>query len=206
MSRNGNVRNGTFLEVVVVNNDKERPSHNGILMGTELFTWRRTSRRVCVNGADQGTLRAIRTPAYNSPPPRGYANSAVKDLDSIDLRGNVLGDTQHTSIPTPELFTTQVSVRTDLLLDQDYHHDFVQNNLSDPRARGMVRSLGRDDGCQCRSDIRCQYRNALEQLDFEIGRDHGSIRRQLYRDYCDFDISSVVVHRLCDTHRGAVET
>ena len=34
------------------------------------------------------------TPAYNGPPPRGYANSPVKDLDSIDLRCNVLGDKQ----------------------------------------------------------------------------------------------------------------
>lgn len=50
---------------------------------------------VFVNGVDQGTFRGIRQPAYNGPPPRGYANSPVKDLNSIDMRCNVLGDNQN---------------------------------------------------------------------------------------------------------------
>ena len=47
---------------------------------------------VWVNGVDQGTGVGIRHPAYNGPPPKGYANSPVKDLDSIDMRCNVMGD------------------------------------------------------------------------------------------------------------------
>jgi cellulase len=50
---------------------------------------------VYVNGVDQGTSRGIRTPAYNGPPGKGgYNNSPVKDLNSIDLRCNVMGDIQ----------------------------------------------------------------------------------------------------------------
>ena len=45
-----------------------------------------------MNGVDQGTGVGIRTPAYNGPPPKGYANSPVKDLNSIDMRCNVMGD------------------------------------------------------------------------------------------------------------------
>ena len=56
-----------------------------------LLTYR---QGVFVNGVDQGTFRGIRTPPYNAAPPRGYANSPVKDLDSIDMRCNVMGDKQ----------------------------------------------------------------------------------------------------------------
>ena len=68
-----------------------------------------------LNGVDQGTFRGIRTPAYNGPPPRGYANSPVKDLDSIDMRCNVLGD-------IPVLDTINVRPGDNLTLD--WHHDF----------------------------------------------------------------------------------
>ncbi|KAK0717308.1 glycosyl hydrolase family 61-domain-containing protein [Lasiosphaeria miniovina] len=73
---------------------------------------------VFVNGVDQGTYRAIRTPAYNNPPPRGYANSPVKDLDSIDMRCNVLGDKQ---VP----YTIKVAPGDNLTFD--WHH----NNRTD---------------------------------------------------------------------------
>lgn len=46
-----------------------------------------------MNGVDQGTFNGVRVPAFNGPPPSGYANSPVKDLESIDLRCNVMGDT-----------------------------------------------------------------------------------------------------------------
>jgi cellulase len=54
-----------------------------------------TSQGVYVNGVDQGTSKGIRTPAYNGPPGKGgYNNGPVKDLGSIDLRCNVMGDIQ----------------------------------------------------------------------------------------------------------------
>jgi lytic cellulose monooxygenase (C1-hydroxylating) len=49
---------------------------------------------VYVNGVDQGTFKGIRTPPYNGPSPKGYANSPVKNLTSIDMRCNVMGDHQ----------------------------------------------------------------------------------------------------------------
>ncbi|OCL02584.1 lytic polysaccharide monooxygenase [Glonium stellatum] len=50
---------------------------------------------VFVNGVDQGTFRGIRLPAYNGAPNAGgYANSPVKNLTSIDMRCNVMGDIQ----------------------------------------------------------------------------------------------------------------
>ena len=50
---------------------------------------------VFVNGVDQGTGKGIRTPAYNGAPNAGgYNNSPVKNLTSIDMRCNVLGDIQ----------------------------------------------------------------------------------------------------------------
>ncbi|KAK0612535.1 glycosyl hydrolase family 61-domain-containing protein [Bombardia bombarda] len=83
---------------------------------------------VFVNGVDQGTFRAIRTPAYNGPPPRGYANSPVKDLSSIDLRCNVLGDRQvpHTIKVAPGdnlTFDWHHNNRTaaDDVIDQSHH-------------------------------------------------------------------------------------
>ena len=69
---------------------------------------------VFLNGVDQGTFQGIRTPAHNGPPPRGYANSPVKDLDSIDMRCNVLGDR-----PVPH--TIRVAPGDHLTLD--WHHD-----------------------------------------------------------------------------------
>ncbi|CAK7200886.1 hypothetical protein SEUCBS139899_003585 [Sporothrix eucalyptigena] len=69
---------------------------------------------VFVNGVDQGTFRAIRTPAYNGPSPHGYANSPVKNLTSIDLRCNVLGDKQAD-------YTIQVRPGDNLTFD--WHHD-----------------------------------------------------------------------------------
>ena len=50
---------------------------------------------VYVNGVDQGTGKGIRTPAYNGAPGKGgYNNGPVKDLTSIDMRCNVMGDIQ----------------------------------------------------------------------------------------------------------------
>ncbi|KAK3372067.1 endoglucanase B [Podospora didyma] len=69
---------------------------------------------VFVNGVDQGTFRGVRTPAYNGPPPRGYANSPVKDLNSIDMRCNVLGDKQ---VP----YTIEVAPGDNLTFD--WHHN-----------------------------------------------------------------------------------
>ncbi|KAJ9160527.1 Endoglucanase B [Coniochaeta hoffmannii] len=69
---------------------------------------------VFVNGVDQGTFRGIRTPAYNGAPPSGYANSPVKDLNSIDMRCNVLGDKQNP-------YTIQVEPGDNLTFD--WHHD-----------------------------------------------------------------------------------
>ncbi|KAF2184265.1 lytic polysaccharide monooxygenase [Zopfia rhizophila CBS 207.26] len=53
-----------------------------------------TSIGVYVNGVDQELFEGVRTPAYNGPPGSGYSNSPVKDLNSIDLRCNVMGDKQ----------------------------------------------------------------------------------------------------------------
>ncbi|KAF1960331.1 endoglucanase B [Byssothecium circinans] len=71
---------------------------------------------VFVNGVDQGTFRGIRTPAYNGGPHAGgYANSPVKDLRSIDLRCNVLGDIQAAD-------TIKVAPGDNLTFD--WHHDY----------------------------------------------------------------------------------
>ncbi|EAT87832.2 hypothetical protein SNOG_05441 [Parastagonospora nodorum SN15] len=57
------------------------------------FIW--AMQGVYVNGIDQGTGKGIRTPAYNGAPGKGgYNNGPVKDLTSIDLRCNVMGDIQ----------------------------------------------------------------------------------------------------------------
>ncbi|KAI6080462.1 hypothetical protein F4821DRAFT_276023 [Hypoxylon rubiginosum] len=69
---------------------------------------------VYVNGVDTGTFEGIRTPAYNGPAPYGYANGPVKDIDSIDMRCNVLGDHQ---VP----HTIQVKPGDNLTMD--WHHD-----------------------------------------------------------------------------------
>ncbi|KAK3695655.1 endoglucanase B [Podospora appendiculata] len=79
------------------------------LVRSHCFIW-----GVYLNGVDQGTYHAIRTPAYNGPPPRGYANSPVKDLNSIDLRCNVLGDKQNP-------YTIKVQPGDNLTFD--WHHN-----------------------------------------------------------------------------------
>jgi hypothetical protein len=54
-----------------------------------------TRQGVYVNGIDQGTFKGVRVPAYNGAPGKGgYNNGPVKDLSSIDLRCNVMGDIQ----------------------------------------------------------------------------------------------------------------
>ncbi|KDQ50379.1 glycoside hydrolase family 61 protein [Jaapia argillacea MUCL 33604] len=47
---------------------------------------------VWLNGVDQGSGVGIRKPAYNGPPSTGFNNGPVRDLNSIDMRCNVLGD------------------------------------------------------------------------------------------------------------------
>ncbi|KAK3342113.1 endoglucanase B [Lasiosphaeria hispida] len=79
------------------------------LVQAHTFIW-----GVWVNGVDQGTGRGIRAPAYNGPPPRGYANSPVKDLTSIDMRCNVLGDKQNP-------YTIKVQPGDNLTFD--WHHN-----------------------------------------------------------------------------------
>jgi lytic cellulose monooxygenase (C1-hydroxylating) len=79
------------------------------------------SKGVFVNGVDQGLNKGIRTPAYNNGPPAGYANSPVKDLNSIDMRCNVLGDKQNA-------FTIPVHPGDNLTLD--WHHDY-RNDTDD---------------------------------------------------------------------------
>ncbi|KAA8619466.1 Glycoside hydrolase family 61 protein [Pyrenophora tritici-repentis] len=61
------------------------------------------------------TFRGIRIPAYNGPFGRGgYNNSPVKDLASIDMRCNVLGDLQAHD-------TIKVNPGDNLTLD--WHHE-----------------------------------------------------------------------------------
>ncbi|KIJ64230.1 carbohydrate-binding module family 1 protein [Hydnomerulius pinastri MD-312] len=69
---------------------------------------------VWVNGVDQGTGNGIRMPGYNGPPGIGYANSPVRDLNSIDLRCNVLGD-----IPNP----TTIPVAPGDIVTLEWHHN-----------------------------------------------------------------------------------
>ncbi|KAF2690879.1 lytic polysaccharide monooxygenase [Lentithecium fluviatile CBS 122367] len=77
---------------------------------------------VFVNGVDQGLFKGVRTPAYNNGPGAGgYANSPVKDLDSIDLRCNVLGDIQ-----APDT----IKVKPGDHLTLDWHHDW-RNDTDD---------------------------------------------------------------------------
>ncbi|KAH9881197.1 hypothetical protein J1614_001692 [Plenodomus biglobosus] len=77
---------------------------------------------VYVNGVDQGTFKGIRIPAYNGQHGKGgYNNGPVKDLDSIDLRCNVLGDIQAHD-------TIKVAPGDNLTFD--WHHDF-RNDTDD---------------------------------------------------------------------------
>ncbi|KAF1964943.1 endoglucanase B [Bimuria novae-zelandiae CBS 107.79] len=71
---------------------------------------------VFVNGIDQGLFKGIRTPPYNGGPNAGgYANSPIKDIDSIDLRCNVMGDIQ-----APDTIKVQPGDN----LTFDWHHDY----------------------------------------------------------------------------------
>jgi len=79
---------------------------------------------VFVNGVDQGTFRGIRQPAYNGPPPRGYANSPVKDLNSIDMRCNVLGDNQNP-------YTIKVQPGDNLTFDWKHNNRTSQDDIID---------------------------------------------------------------------------
>ncbi|OAK96061.1 endoglucanase B [Phaeosphaeriaceae sp. SRC1lsM3a] len=78
---------------------------------------------VYVNGVDQGTSKGIRTPAYNNGPGKagGYNNGPVKDLTSIDLRCNVMGDIQAAD-------TIKVAPGDNLTFD--WHHDY-RNDTDD---------------------------------------------------------------------------
>ncbi|KAH7125287.1 endoglucanase B [Dendryphion nanum] len=70
---------------------------------------------VFVNGVDQGTFKGIRIPAYNGGPGLGgYNNSPVKNLTSLDLRCNVMGDVQ-----APDTIKVVPGDR----LTFDWHHD-----------------------------------------------------------------------------------
>ncbi|KAF2013686.1 lytic polysaccharide monooxygenase [Aaosphaeria arxii CBS 175.79] len=70
---------------------------------------------VFVNGVDQGSFKGIRIPAYNGAPGQGgYNNSPVKNLTSIDLRCNVMGDVQAAD-------TIKVAPGDNLTFD--WHHD-----------------------------------------------------------------------------------
>ncbi|KAK4224913.1 family 61 putative glycoside hydrolase, partial [Podospora fimiseda] len=79
---------------------------------------------VFVNGVDQGTFNGIRTPAYNGPPPRGYSNSPVKDLNSIDMRCNVLGDKQ---VP----HTIRVAPGDNITLDWHHNNRTIADDVID---------------------------------------------------------------------------
>ncbi|KAK0749073.1 glycoside hydrolase [Schizothecium vesticola] len=79
------------------------------LVSAHTFIW-----GVWVNGVDQGTNVGIRSPAYNGAPPRGYNNSPVKNLTSIDLRCNVLGEN-----PNPHT----IKVKPGDNLTFDWHHN-----------------------------------------------------------------------------------
>ncbi|THH01982.1 hypothetical protein EW026_g815 [Hermanssonia centrifuga] len=78
---------------------------------------------VWVNGVDQGSGVGIREPAYNDPPTNdsssGYNNSPVRDLESIDMRCNVLGD-----IPDPNT----IQVQPNDIVTFEWHH---QDRTSD---------------------------------------------------------------------------
>ncbi|KAF8649571.1 hypothetical protein AX16_005733 [Volvariella volvacea WC 439] len=80
------------------------------------FVW-----SVWVNGVDQGTGFGIREPAYIGPPLHngahgqgsGFRTSPVRDLNSIDMRCNVLGD-----IPDPDT----IQVKPGDIVTFEWHH------------------------------------------------------------------------------------
>ena len=71
------------------------------MIGIDQSTKLTDHQGVFVNGVDQGLFKGIRTPAFNGAPNGGgYSNSPVKNLTSIDMPCNVLGD-----IPAPDTIT-----------------------------------------------------------------------------------------------------
>ncbi|KDQ21541.1 glycoside hydrolase family 61 protein [Botryobasidium botryosum FD-172 SS1] len=83
---------------------------------------------VWVNGVDQGTGVGIREPAYNGPPlsgsnpfgqGSGFSNGPVRDINSIDLRCNVLGD-----IPDPNT----IKVKPGDVVTAEWHHETRANS------------------------------------------------------------------------------
>ncbi|KAF1940799.1 endoglucanase B [Clathrospora elynae] len=77
---------------------------------------------VFVNSVDQGTNKGVRIPAYNGQNGKGgYNNSPVKDLDSIDMRCNVMGDVQAHD-------TIRVAPGDNLTFD--WHHE-IRNDTDD---------------------------------------------------------------------------
>ncbi|EMD97722.1 glycoside hydrolase family 61 protein [Bipolaris maydis ATCC 48331] len=75
---------------------------------------------VFVNGVDQGTFTGIRIPGYNGQNGKGgYNNSPVKDLSSIDMRCNVMGDVQAHD-------TIKVAPGDNLTFD--WHHELRNNS------------------------------------------------------------------------------
>lgn len=78
-----------------------------------------------VNGVDQGTGKGIRTPAYNGAPGKGgYNNGPVKDLTSIDMRCNVMGDFQASE-------TIKVMPGDNLTFDWYALHHSCQTNVDE---------------------------------------------------------------------------
>lgn len=86
---------------------------------------------VWVNGVDQGTFRGSRVPAYNGPPPRGYANSPVKDVNSIDIRCNVMGDHQNP-------YTIKVQPGDNLTLDWKHNNRTNADDIIDFSHHGPI--------------------------------------------------------------------
>ncbi|KAL6707188.1 hypothetical protein ACN47E_004735 [Coniothyrium glycines] len=77
---------------------------------------------VFVNGVDQGTFKGVRIPAYNGQNGKGgYNNSPVKDLSSIDMRCNIMGDVQAYD-------TIKVAPGDNLTFD--WHHE-IRNDTDD---------------------------------------------------------------------------
>ncbi|KAI1459677.1 glycosyl hydrolase family 61-domain-containing protein [Annulohypoxylon moriforme] len=62
-----------------------------LLEGVEAHTF---INSVYVNGVDTGSFNGIRIPGYTGPPPSGSPNWPVKDVESMDMRCNRLGDHQ----------------------------------------------------------------------------------------------------------------
>ncbi|KAK4445394.1 endoglucanase B [Podospora aff. communis PSN243] len=96
------------------------------LIQAHTFIW-----GVYVNGVDQGLFNGIRIPAYNGPPPRGYANSPVKDVNSIDIRCNVMGDHQNP-------YTIKVQPGDNLTLDWKHNNRTKADDIIDFSHHGPI--------------------------------------------------------------------